>query len=414
MTRKAFHFSRLISIHISLLFLGGGLSSLTAQNLAFQRFPDSYSIDNTITIGLLKGEHDPKDISVKLRQGEFKVVGNSDNAMPFEVSEYSSEWLGIRLKSTQPQAFSSVKVIFFRFFETDSDLLRALLLGKVDYSVFRGRKLLDKYLPDLQGMQPIPIRLPNNTVDMILYNLNHPVLKSTNVRKAISFSIKKNEIEEKILQNQGEVAKGSPYEPESDYYPPDEGIEHYNYSPRRAIMILKRDGWALNANDIFEKNGQKLTFRLAFKKGIQLDRTMATKIRRDLNLRGMEVILIAQTKVELKNNFASGDFDAVLWHHQFEESPFALYDFFVNPETSFIKFENSTFTRAYKRLLRLPEDARKPEIDRLQIITNQKCIATYLSFRWYLYHLFNINRLTNYYYDGKLNPFDEWQIGKKN
>ncbi len=397
---------------LALVLGGAAVYPVAAQNLTYQRFPDSYSARSTLTIGLLKGEYDPRNITINLSQGTFTILSNKTGNVPFEVAEYSSDWLGVQLKKVPHNSFSGVDVVFYRFFESDSDLLRALLLGKVDYTVFRSRKVVDKYLPDLHGMQPIPIRLPHNTVDMILYNLNHPVLKNTVVRQAISFSIKKNEIEEKILQNQGEVAKGSPYEPDNEYYPAGEGIEQYNYSPRRAVLILKNDGWRLNTDEIFEKNGRKLTFRLAFQKGVQLEQTLATKIRRDLNLRGMEVILVPQTMVELNDNTQSGNFDAVLWHHHFEETHFALYDFFVNPETSFIKFRNANFNRTYKRVLRIPKNARKPAIDRLQVITNQKCIATYLSFRWYLYHLFNTEQLANYY-DGSLKPLDQWQIGRK-
>ena len=396
---------------IALILGSATVLPVAAQSLAFQRFPDSYSTKTTLTSGLLKGEYDPREVSLNLTRGEFEILGNNAVSVPFEVAEYSPDWLGVRLKRFARSSAPGVEVVFYRFFETDSDLLRALLLGKVDYTVFRSQKVVDKYLPDLHGMQPIPIRLPHNTVDMILYNLNHPVLKNTVVRQAISFSIKKNEIAEKILQNQGEVAKGSPYEQDNNYYPSGEGIEQYNYSPRRAVLILKNDGWRLNAEEIFEKNGQKLTFKLAFQKGVQLEQTLATKIRHDLNLRGMEVILVPQTMVELNDKTQSGNFDAVLWHHHFEESHFAVYDFFVNPETSFIKFRNANFNRTYKRILRMPEQARKPAIDRLQVITNQKCIATYLSFRWYLYHLFNTERLSNYY-NGQLKPIDQWQIGK--
>ncbi|KAA3656859.1 MAG: hypothetical protein DWQ10_14480, partial [Calditrichaeota bacterium] len=332
---------------------------------------------------------------------------------PFDVFESSPDWIGIRLKSRQLRAFNAVDAILYHFFDTDSDLLRAILLGNVDYSIFHDRNLLDKYLPDLQDAQPLPIRLPNNTIDMILYNLEHPVLRSTEVRKAISFSIKKKEIEEKILENQGVAASGSPYETDSDFYPKNEGIERYNYSPRRAMMLLNQDGWQLNEDEIFAKNGVKLIFRLAFKKGIQLEHRLATKIRHDLNLRGMEVVLVPQNLSELKDNVQRGNFDAVLWQHQFEETNFAFYDFFANPDTSFIKFNNTTFDLTYKHLMSLPEERRKQEVDRLQVIANQKCIATYLSFRWYLYHVFNTTRLTNYY-DTQLKPIDEWQIKKRN
>ncbi|MCA9730817.1 hypothetical protein KC799_01730 [candidate division KSB1 bacterium] len=370
-------------------------------------------MNNAIIVGLLKGQDDFHEITVRLHQGEFKIRNEPNNLLPFEVFEYSTEWIGIRLKNPLFRDHNAVNVILYHFFDTDSELLRALLLGNVDYSVFHGRNLLDKYLSDMQGTQPIPILLPPNNVDMILYNLQHPILKSAAVRKAISFSIKKKEIEEKILENQGISASGSPYETDSGYFPKNEGIERYNYSPRRAIALLKQDGWQLNADEIYERNGQKLTFRLAFRKGIQLERRLATKIRNDLNLRGMEVILVPQNVAELKENLQAGNFDAVLWNHQFEETHFAFYDFFSNPETSFIKFSNTTFDLTYQHALSQPVSARKADIDRLQVIANQKCIATYLSFRWYLYHVFNINRLTNYY-DGKLKPIDEWHIIKRN
>ena len=53
-----------------------------------------------------------------------------------------------------------------------------------------------------------------------------------------------------------------------------------------------------------------------------------------------------------------------------------------------------------------------PAAKRLQAILNRYTVACFMFYRYYDYHLFNINKLGNFYDEkrAEVKPFDEWII----
>ncbi len=407
-----------VLIQLASVLLAGWVSSGKAQprlqDLRSLRQEGAVGTENALVIGLLSGRDDYRNLSIPLSQGKFEIR-KGDNNRFFFVRSHGPERIELFLRHNDRTNGipGRPERVIFRFFESDYKLLAAMVLDKVDYAVLRDRTFVANISRDTTNIYPLPIRVPDNTVTMIAYNLRHPLLRQRVVRQAISYCIKSRTIVEDILRGQGVVAKGSPFDEDSPYYPRGGAIKSYHYDPRTATAMLEKAGWRKGSESILERRGRKLRFTLIFERGIRLEEEIARHIKHDLNRRFIDVTLLALTKEEINDRLATGKYDAVLLEHQFDESARSLYEFFAHPERSFIRLKDRSFEQTYA-LLRTGVD-EKHVLGRLQAILNQKNIATFLFFRWYDYHLINRDQIDNYFdpMAGRLKPYDQWLLIKK-
>ncbi|HHL72237.1 MAG TPA: hypothetical protein ENJ29_06980 [Bacteroidetes bacterium] len=370
--------------------------------------------NNALVVGLLSGRDDYRDLAIPLTQGRFEIH-KGDNNRFFFVRSHTPERIELFLRHAEGSngVPGRPERVIFRFFESDYKLLAAMVLDQIDYAVLRDRSFVANISRDTTNIYPLPVRVPDNTVTMIAFNLRHPLLRQKVVRQAISYCIKRRTIVEDILHGQGVVAKGSPYDEDSPYYPRGGAIRSYNYDPRTAMAMLEKAGWKKGQESILERRGRKFRFTLIFERGIRLEEEIARHIKHDLNRRFIDVALLALPKSEINDRLAAGTYDAVLMEQHFDESARELYEFFAHPERSFIRLKDRSFDQTYG-LLRTGVD-EKHVLGRLQAILNQKNIATFLFFRWYDYHLINRDQIDNYFDPtlGRLKPYDQWLLIKK-
>ncbi|HET7144708.1 MAG TPA: ABC transporter substrate-binding protein, partial [Anaerolineales bacterium] len=105
-----------------------------------------------------------------------------------------------------------------------------------------------------------------------LNNPNAPFLQNEKVRLALLLGVNRNQIVSRIMQGQAIVAD-SPILPGSwAYY---NEIEHFDYDPDRAAVLLKDEGYVIPAGggDVRAKEGQFLSFTL-----VHPDDTVHTQI----------------------------------------------------------------------------------------------------------------------------------------
>jgi len=92
-------------------------------------------------------------------------------------------------------------------------------------------------------------------------NCQNEILSNKQVRKAISHCVDRESI---IATNQGGAfVMESCFTPADQFYNPDAAVQ-YPFDVEKAKTILEEDGWKLNADGIYEKDGQVLDFEMTY------------------------------------------------------------------------------------------------------------------------------------------------------
>ena len=94
--------------------------------------------------------------------------------------------------------------------------------------------------------------------EAMYFNLNNPILKDVNVRKALAMAIDQNALITTARNGQGSplcTDHSKAYHPGYEVNPPCP-----KYDPTAAGQILDQDGWAMGSDGIRHKGGQSLTF----------------------------------------------------------------------------------------------------------------------------------------------------------
>ena len=137
----------------------------------------------------------------------------------------------------------------------------------------------------------------------LFFNTDHKLLGAEYIRKALNYAINREEILNKLLQNEGRVALG-PIPPSLPGSSPD--IIGYSYDPLKTVEILEKNKWIKNDKGFYEKKmgndkeATPLKFSIITTKSIQL---VATMIRDQLRNIGIESELKIVSLGELQQNY---------------------------------------------------------------------------------------------------------------
>lgn len=103
---------------------------------------------------------------------------------------------------------------------------------------------------------------PSAVYEHIDLNLDNPILKDVRVRKALSYSINREELVSSLFENKQSPAIHS-VTPKDPWYTDDPNkVVIYKYSPREAEKLLDEAGWKMGTDGIRVKDGKKLSFTL--------------------------------------------------------------------------------------------------------------------------------------------------------
>lgn len=117
---------------------------------------------------------------------------------------------------------------------------------------------------------------------------NKKLFGSSNVRKALTYAINREEILSGFLNNNGQLASGPVSDIFIEYH--DSNIKPRPYDPDKAREILKSEGWVDNNNDgVLEKNGVPFSFTLNYGAGNPRREFAATVIKNNLKAVGIEI-----------------------------------------------------------------------------------------------------------------------------
>lgn len=399
-------------------WLGLSTLSVQAQEGAIEqiRLRGDRDLRRIAVIGLLTGKTDYTQTAIQLN-GRVYTIHKTENAKPFTVLTFSRNWVEIKLKNDAPPP--QISHFAFRYFDSERSLYQALLLNQVDFAVLSDEAMALEVNRNNPNMIPAAIEKKRHTVEMIIYNLQHPILKNIEVRKAIAYAIRRKQLVEQVIsgvpRQKGEVAKGSFYEPDHEFYP-DGNIDEYDYNLRKARDLLEMSGWRDRNNDgVRERAGIKLSITLAYRGGIELEEKIARDILLACNRVGIEINGVGLSNQALNKMLRERSYEAVLWEHTFEENIESIYDFFTNDSTSFIGFRQPFYNNLYRLAQRSTERKRLVALAQgMQAAINRECVVACLFFKWYDYAIINSTKIENVrdLSTGQINSIDQWRFAQ--
>jgi peptide/nickel transport system substrate-binding protein len=166
--------------------------------------------------------------------------------------------------------------IIFKFIPDANSLLVQLKTGEID--LFHRADI--NYFSELKNIPGIIVyQTPMMMYEHIDFNTEHPILKDTRVRRAISYATNKKQIAERVYNGLVEIASLDEF-PSSKYFS-QQAAARTEYNPLEARKLLRDAGWADSDGDgILEKNGQDLSLVITATSG-QVNRKRTQLVLRE-------------------------------------------------------------------------------------------------------------------------------------
>ena len=387
------------------LFIPWGFFSLNIPGLFAQQK------DRVLVIGELTGRVDKRDWKIHTKQGLLPVFG-AGNGRPFRAFERSSNEVVIRFFNSAELEIFNPNTVIFRFYETERALISALILDEIDTAVLESEVSALEVKKSNNHFSAAPVRPDSNTVKLVFYNHLKPGLKSKKVRRALSFAINHNRIIKKIIFNGKATLARGPFDDNSPLF--NQGMESYKYNPKRAVQLLQEAGWRdSNGDGILDRAGQPLTLNFYYPKGLKLDESISRQIKIDLLKVGVEVNPRPLSKSKIIENLASGDFDAILIDHTFENEIESLKRVFsASGDGNYMGYTSKLFEDRLNFYNETGDPAMKKTLMKsLQEVINQDQPVTFLYFKWWTHYLVNLEKFRNHRdLRGNIHPFQDWII----
>lgn len=366
-----------------------------------------------LVIGLLTGQTDYREVNITTREGAFRVYGQG-NARPFEMLEGTPERLVITFKPyglELPAALGEQRrpqKIIYQFFRTERSLISNIILDEVDYALFESEAVAAEIASATRNYRILPLPATANLMEMICYNFKHPILRERAVRQALSYAIRREDIKRRFFPTTGaaDISVG-PFSKESRYFPP--GVNEYNFNPKKAVELLRNAGWqAINRDGILVRNDETLSFRIFYDESTQLKEDIIRQIKISWNEINVNVIPIPLSFGEIQERLRTGNYDAVLVRHLFEETLPSLEEFF-NP--GFLNYDSPALQRAFVNAKKFQgTEAFRENMKYIQLLINQDQPVSFLYHPWQTWHAINLVKFENFLQNGKLKLYQEWQL----
>lgn len=150
--------------------------------------------------------------------------------------------------------------------------------------------------------------------DFLGFNFNNSVLKDKNVRKAVAYSMPKEELLKTVYLSNAKLTD-SPIHPESWLY--ENETVKYDYNLAEAKKVLDEAGWVLNDGEsVRSKDGEngktKLSLRILVNTENEQRRQIAKSMADELMSIGFEIKVEEVSFSQYSNKIASRDYDIVI------------------------------------------------------------------------------------------------------
>ncbi len=188
--------------------------------------------------------------------------------------------------------------IVMKFTRDSTQSLQMLRMGDLDYTAMNSKSYVKEAVGDQWGKKYFKVQYKNNEpkgFSVLGLNLKDPRFTSRKTRIALTHLVNRKLMVEKFLYNQSELVSG-PTHPSSPFA--DSSIPEIEYSPKKAISLLKEEGWEDSDGDkvldkTIEGKKHQLEFTiispsLSYQKFLTIFQEDAKKVGVKVNIKHLE------------------------------------------------------------------------------------------------------------------------------
>ncbi len=245
----------------------------------------------------------------------------------------------------------NIDTVIFKIVE-DTDA-RALQLesGELNFT-----QITPKAVANFEGNEDIAVyQMKTSDYRGILYNFNSEFFgKYRELPAALSYAIDRQAIIDSVLLGYGEVAY-SPLQM-GEYNNP--SVEKYAYDPAAAQAALEAAGWAKNADGIYEKNGDTLSFTINCGQGDQVRIDMANICAQNLNEIGCDVTVEVPAQVD----WAGQDAYLIGWGSPFDPDDHTYKVFGTDKGANYSGYSNAEVDSLLQQARQLENGAERTQL----------------------------------------------------
>lgn len=220
--------------------------------------------------------------------------------------------------------------------------------------------------------------------DFIAFNMKNALLAKTEIRKAIVYSIDKENIASSIYQNRYEISS----------FPFDFGTWIYQeqntssgYNPEQAKQILVDNGWNYKYKYWQKQENyktQKISFNFVVKASDQKRVEVAENIKAQLENQGIRINVIKASEAQYQSYLANKNYDMILCNSSLSPSPDMTTYFgennlanYSNEEVTNImnEIKNTTDENTLKQKFKRLAEIYKSDMPYLSLYTNKFIVA---------------------------------------
>ena len=178
------------------------------------------------------------------------------------VLKKNPNWWGDKLPNQDEYKFEK---IVLRFIDDRNVTLESFKKGSLDFTTLRTEEYVKKTSGDMWGKTVHKVQTNNSSpkgYNFIGWNMDHPILKSRKVRKALYHLVNRELMIEKFEYGDSYPAAGPVYH-ESPFHNQD--LEPIKYNPKEALKLLRSEGWIdTDGDNILDKviDGKKTKFSI--------------------------------------------------------------------------------------------------------------------------------------------------------
>ncbi|MDR2657214.1 MAG: ABC transporter substrate-binding protein [Oscillospiraceae bacterium] len=250
---------------------------------------------------------------------------------------------------------SAIRMITARWFGTDADALTAFQLEQVD--VLMTRSLQATRYRGVIGSTVTSLDYITRQLEVLMYNNSATVLKTPEMRQALSHAIDRSRIAQMVYQNVVTITDTIAM-PTSSIYNAD--AKTYAYNPDAANRMLDALGYSARGADGFRVNadGESLILRLFYydEQGSTLRHDAAFQIKDMLAQVGVNAKITYYIFDNGKAKLASGDFDLFLCGINFGIVPDPTFLLSTTSESNYARYRSKDIGESLKQLSRAPDE----------------------------------------------------------
>lgn len=364
--------------------------------------------DRSLIIGEVSGRTDYTDIK-SILDISYQPVDFSIRYPNFRLVKETKDEVIYRHVHHSPE---SPNQIIFRFYESELELLAALVIKEIDFARTESAKIAEEVQKADPSIRILFQQKPLNYAKMVAYNNQNPLFSNRNIRQALTLAINKQYIVTHILDSRADIAS-APVDKKSRLY--ESVFKELRFKPQEAIKLLKQEGWYdINRDGILEKNKRPFRFVLYYAKGLLPDEDVARIIKLAWLRIGIDVSIQPLDKRDLTKLIKNRQYDAILLDQYFGENFTYFEDIFsISGANNYMNYTNKTVNYFFQ-IAKKADPQTKEQLFRgiiNSVINDQP--ASFLFFPWMDWYFIDSKKFSNFQNaNGDLKSFDEWQINR--